>query len=259
VTENMAATQSIIEVRDLWFSFNGRPILKDVNLSIQAGDFLAVIGPNGGGKTTLLRLILGLLEPNRGWVRIFGLPPQKAVGRVGYVPQEVHLDKRFPISVMDMVLMGRLRHASGRPRYSAADREAAREALERMDMWSLHDRQLGELSGGQRQRVFVARALVAKPSLLLLDEPTAGVDPAHQSEFYTFLRDLNQTVTIVLVSHDIMIVSAYVRSVACVATQVFYHDSPEVTPQMIREGYQCPVEMVAHGLPHRVLAVHEED
>jgi len=255
----MTDTETIIEVRDLWFSFNGQPILKEVNLAVQAGEFLAVIGPNGGGKTTLLKLILGLLEPSRGAVRVFGLPPKKAVGRVGYVPQEIHLDKHFPISVLDVVLMGRLRHAPGPSRYSGDDRVAAREALERMDMWPLHERQLGELSGGQRQRVFVARALVSKPSLLLLDEPTAGVDPAHQSDFYAFLKDLNQTVTIVLVSHDIMIVSAYVHSVACVATQVFYHDSPEVTPQMIREGYQCPVDLVAHGLPHRVLAVHEED
>jgi len=251
-----------IEVRDLWFSFNGNPVLEGVNLEIYPGDFMAIIGPNGGGKTTLLKLMIGLLKPDRGSVRLLGHPPREVAQRIGYVPQELGPDKGFPISVFDVVLMGRLKGGGGRWRFSKADQTLAREALERIDMWAYRNVRIGELSGGQRQRVFVARALVAEPELLLLDEPMASVDQKGQTDFYALLKDLNETVTIVLVSHDPMVLSSHIKSVACVSKQVYFHNAPEITQEMIKMAYHCPVELISHGpLPHRVLPDHpgEED
>ncbi len=251
-----------IEISDLWFSFTGTPVLEGVNLEIYPGDFLAIIGPNGGGKTTLLKLMIGLLKPDRGSVKVLGHPPREVAHRIGYVPQESGPDKRFPISVFDIVLMGRLKGGGGRWRFSKEDQTLTREALERVEMWALRKRRIGELSGGQRQRVFVARALVAEPELLLLDEPMASVDQKGQTDFYAFLKDLNETVTIVLVSHDPMVLSSHIKSVACVSKQVYFHNAPEITQEMMEMAYHCPVELISHGrLPHRVLPDHsgEED
>ena len=248
----------IIEVHDLWFSYNGNLILKEVNLKIHPGDFLAIIGPNGGGKTTLIKLMLGLLKPDRGSIRVFGRPPREVVPRIGYVPQDIHINKGFPISVLDVVLMGRMRGGGGWRRFSNTDRMVARKALERIEMWEHRRRRMGELSGGQSQRVFVARALVAEPELLFLDEPTASVDTKGQTDFYDFLKELNKTVTIVVVSHDLMVLSSYIRSVACVSQQVFFHDAPEITKDMLEMAYHCPVELIAHGVPHRVFPTHPE-
>jgi len=246
----------VIEVHDLWFSFNGNPVLKDVNLTIHPRDFLAVIGPNGGGKTTLLKLMLGLLEPDRGTVRVFGHSPREAAGSIGYVPQEIGINKGFPISVRDVVLMGRMRGGGGWRRFSRPDKIAARQALERVEMWEYRKRRIGELSGGQRQRVFMARALVGEPKILFLDEPTASVDQKGQTDFYTLLKELNENVTVVVVSHDLMVLSSYIKSVACVSQQVFFHDAPEITKDMLEMAYHCPVELIAHGVPHRVLPKH---
>ncbi|MBU2551745.1 MAG: metal ABC transporter ATP-binding protein, partial [Proteobacteria bacterium] len=163
--------EPVIEIRDLWFSYNGQPVLTAADLTVREGDFMAVIGPNGGGKTTLIRLMLGLLKPRRGTVRVLGLPPDKAAPLTGYMPQRPGHNQGFPVSVMDVVLMGRPRSGLTRLRYARADREAAQRALERMDMWPLRDRRVGELSGGQRQRVYVARALVSEPRVMFLDEP----------------------------------------------------------------------------------------
>ncbi len=246
----------VIEVNDLWFSFNGNPVLEDVNLTIHPRDFLAVIGPNGGGKTTLLKLILGLLEPDRGTVRVFGHSPREAAGSIGYVPQEIDINKGFPISVRDVVLMGRMRGGGGWRRFSRSDKIAARQALERVEMWEYRKRRIGELSGGQRQRVFMARALVGEPKILFLDEPTASVDQKGQTDFYALLKELNENVTVVVVSHDLMVLSSYIKSVACVSQQVFFHDAPEITKDMLEMAYHCPVELIAHGVPHRVLPKH---
>ncbi|MBW1797756.1 MAG: metal ABC transporter ATP-binding protein [Deltaproteobacteria bacterium] len=248
----------IIEVRDLWFSFNGQPILKEVNLTVHPGDFLAVIGPNGGGKTTLIKLMLGLLEPDRGTIRVLGNTPREAAPRIGYVPQGIAVNNSFPISVLDVALMGRMRGGKGWWRFSGADRMIAQKALERVEMWEFRTHRMEELSGGQRQRVFMARALVAEPEMLFLDEATASVDTKGQSDFYEFLRELNETVTIVVVSHDLSIVSSYVKSVACVNQQLIFHDAAEITGEMLEMAYHCPVELIAHGLPHRVLQVHKD-
>lgn len=252
--------ESIIEIKDLWFSYNGIPVLREVNLAVHRGDFVALLGPNGGGKTTLLKLMLGLLKPERGTIHVFGEPPGESSHRIGYMPQHLHFNQSFPISVHEVVLMGRLKPGSGRSRYTRKDRVAARDALERVEMWEYANRRVGELSGGQQQRVFIARALVDEPKLLFLDEPTASVDTKHQTDLFDILKELNETVTIIVVSHDISIVSSHVKSVACVNQQVFHHDHAEINEDMLEMAYQCcPVEVVAHGLPHRVLQKHEDN
>lgn len=257
--------QRIIKVRDLNFSYNGQPVLRDVDLEVAAGDFMAMIGPNGGGKTTLLKLMLGLLSADRGQILIFGKSPKAVSHRIGYVPQDVHINKDFPVSVLDVVLMGKLKPGRGWTRHSDNDRAAARQALEKVEMADHDDRRIGELSGGQLQRVFVARALVTEPDLLFLDEPTASIDTKGQREFYTLLKELNESITIIVVSHDLMVVSGYVKSVACVNQRLHYHGHAELTGEMIELMYQCtaeevcPVELIAHGVPHRVLHPHEEE
>lgn len=250
---------AIIEISDLWFSFNSIPVLKEVNLTIRRGDFIAFLGPNGGGKTTLLKLMLGLLKPDRGSIKVFNEPPGKSTHRIGYMPQHLQFNQSFPISVLDVVLMGKLRPGKGWSRYSSRDKIAAQKAMEQMEMWEFRNRRVGELSGGQQQRIFIARALVDEPEVLFLDEPTASVDTKHQTDLFDILKELNKTVTIIVVSHDVGIVSSHVKSVACVNQQVFYHDDSEITQEMLEMAYQCcPVDLVAHGMPHRVLQEHED-
>jgi zinc transport system ATP-binding protein len=248
----------VIELTGVWFSYNGRPVLRDVNITVHQGDFMAVIGPNGGGKTTLVKLILGLLPPHQGEVKVFGVPPEQAVLRMGYVPQDSGFNPGIPVSVEQVVMMGRMRGGRGFRVSTSTDRSETQTALERVRMWEYRGRGMAELSGGQRQRVYMARALVSHPDLLLLDEPTAGVDTEGRAEFYELLRELNQSVTIVLVSHDLMVVSSHVKSVACVNQELHFHDRPEITKDMLQKAYHCPVELIAHGLPHRVLDTHSD-
>ncbi|HOE62338.1 MAG TPA: ABC transporter ATP-binding protein [Candidatus Sumerlaeota bacterium] len=246
----------MITVKNLWFSYDAQVILEDVNLTIKQGEFIAVIGPNGGGKTTLIKLILGILKPQRGEITVLGQPPKTAARRMGYVPQNTNISKVFPISVMDVALMGRLGKAGRSWRYSEADRRRAEEALDRVGMLEHKKSPVLNLSGGQRQRVFIARALASDPEILFMDEPTASVDQEWQAQIYNLLKELNKSITIVVVSHDISILSSYVKSVACVNRTVYYHDAAEITEEMLGKMYQCPVELVAHGVPHRVLQSH---
>ncbi|MCP3952779.1 MAG: ATP-binding cassette domain-containing protein, partial [Desulfobacterales bacterium] len=218
-----------------------------------------------GGKTTLLKLILGLLEPDRGTIRVMGERALKAAPGIGYVPQNVHINSNFPITALDVVLMGKLDPRNRGTRYSADDRREAHQALERMQMAAYAGTRINELSGGQRQRVFIARALVTQPVLLLLDEPTASIDTRGQAEFFDLLERLNRDITILVVSHDLLVISRYVKSVACVNKQLHYHDQAEITGEMIDAMYNCtvsevcPVELVTHGhLPHRVLHEHHD-
>jgi len=256
---------TILEIKNLEFSYNGEAVLKDVNLTVRQKDFIAIIGPNGGGKTTLLKLMLGLLVPVKGTVHVDGKPPREASHCIGYVPQNVHSNHSFPITAIDVVLMGKLDPQKRRSRRSATNRRDALAALERMEMAAYADKKIGTLSGGQRQRVFIARALVAQPKLLLLDEPTASIDTKGQADFYRLLKELNQEITVLVVSHDLLVVSRYVKSVACVNQRLHYHDQAEITGEMLETMYpctveeECPVELVAHGLPHRVLHQHDSE
>ncbi len=255
---------AIIEIKSLDFAYNGEVVLEDVNLIVRQKDFVAIIGPNGGGKTTLLKLVLGLLTPLKGTIRVDGKFPQEASPCIGYVPQDVHMNRSFPITAIDVVLMGKLDPKERLSRRSTANRREALAALERMEMAAHADKKIGLLSGGQRQRVFIARALITKPKLLILDEPTASIDTKGQADFYRLLKELNQDITVLVVSHDLLVVSRYVKSVACVNKKLHYHDQAEITGEMLETMYTCtvedvcPVELVAHGLPHRVLKGHEK-
>lgn len=250
---------AIVSIQNLWVFRDSHPVLEDINLELNEGDFLGLIGPNGGGKSTLLKVMLGLIKPDRGEVRIFGQKPEGARRYVGYMPQKTLFDPSFPVSAIEVVMMGRYSRTGLFRRYSSEDREAALSALEAVGMKELANREIGALSGGEQQRVFVARSLVSEPKLLLLDEPTAGVDAAQQAEFYDLLCKLNRKkgIAIILVSHDVTAISKYVTKIACLNQLLFYHGSKELHPEDIEKAYGCPVDMIAHGMPHRVLRKHD--
>lgn len=247
-----------IEVKNLWFYFGKAPVLEGVTFTLEQGDFLGILGPNGGGKTTLLKLLLGMLKPAKGSIRILGQNPHDAHHRVAYVPQNTDFNLSFPISVMEVALMGRLSRARMGRGYSGEDRASVQEALKKAGMWAYKDRPVGSLSGGQRQRVFIARALATEPEILFLDEPTASVDPEFETDLYEFLKELNRYVTIVTITHDVGVISRYVKSVACVNRRLIFHGEGKITKEMLDMAYQCPVDLIAHGIPHRVLPEHEE-
>ncbi len=248
-----------IEFENVWFSYEKTTILQDVNLFLEQGEFLGIIGPNGGGKTTLLKLMLGILKPDKGRIRILGQAPHDASHRVGYVPQGTDFNRSFPVSVSDVALMGRMTASRLGRRYAKEDREKVRDVLEKVGMWDHRNRPIGRLSGGQRQRVFIARALATDPEILFLDEPTASVDHEFQTDLYDFLKALNEDVTIVVISHDIGIISSHMKSIACVNKHFIFHSGAQITQEMLDMAYQCPVDLIAHGLPHRVLHTHKEE
>lgn len=246
--------EEVISIKGVSVCFDEKPILEDVNLSLKDGDYLAIIGPNGSGKTTLLKVILGLIKPDKGEVRLFGMEPQKGRRFAGYLPQHSYFDPGFPISVFDAVLMGR--YGGVFAGTTQEDRHKAEDVLQQLGILDLKNRQIGSLSGGQLQRVLLARALVREPRLLLLDEPTASIDPETQVSFYKMLDELKERMTIVMVSHDIGVVFSHVNEVACLNRRLFYHGPVEGASKAIEEMYCCPIELVGHGLPHRVLREH---
>ena len=250
-------TQEIVGLKGVTVRYGEVTVLENVDLSIKENDFLGIIGPNGGGKTTLLKVILGLVGPQDGEVNVFGRPPGQAAARVGYVPQVGQFDREFPISVWEVVLMGRLGHTGLFRYYTPEDRRIAREALETVNMMELRDRQVGRLSEGQKQRVLIARALTTAPRLLLLDEPTASVDTRMQAGLYGLLERLKERLTIVLVSHDIGVIYSYVDKIACLNRRLFYHDSKELSAEDFEEVYKCPVDLIGHGIPHRIMKEHK--
>jgi zinc transport system ATP-binding protein len=250
----MADAQPMVEMIDLCFSYSGQEVLSDINFTVHTGDFIAIIGPNGGGKTTLIKLILGLLKPSGGIVRVNGKAPGRGGAVIGYVPQQINHNHNFPASALDVVLMGR---HTPRKRWSlrnGEDRRVALEALEKMGMEKFADRKITDLSGGQRQRVLIARALVTVPDLLVLDEPTAGIDTKGQADFFNLLKTLNKELTILVVSHDLLVVSSFARSIACVNRRLHYHDVAGSPVEVMNAYYSCsveevcPVETVMRGL-----------
>lgn len=264
----MAPDQNpVVRIRDLSFAYNGQAVIDHVNLDIFEKDFIAMIGPNGGGKSTLLKLMLGLLKPDTGEVRIMGQPPEKASSSIGYVPQDVNINRNFPITALDIVLMGKLKPEKRWQRESEADREEALSALEKMGMADYARRKISHLSGGERQRVFIARALVTQPRLLLMDEPTSSIDTKGQTDFFNMLRELNKGMTILVVSHNLMVVSTFVKSVICLNRHLHYHKNSQIAgssetsiSNMLEHMYACtveevcPVEMIAHHLQPEFLS-----
>lgn len=255
MTADNETAQPAVEMQDVWFSYGQRAVLREVSLRVAEGEFACVIGPNGGGKTTLLKLMLGLLAPTRGTVRIFGRPCEQARALMGYVPQNPSFDRGFPASAMDVVLMGRVGTAGLGP-YRKADRIAAGEAIAEVGLYEQRRRPFTSLSGGQQQRILIARALASYPKLLLLDEPTAGLDIRVEAEFYELLSSLSDRLAIVLVSHDVGIVLNVAGKVICVRNKAAVHPTAGLTGEHVRELYGQDIRLVRHD--HDCLRDHPE-
>ncbi|MEE4240217.1 MAG: ABC transporter ATP-binding protein [Desulfopila sp.] len=256
----------IIEIHDLCFSYSGKEVLHNINLTIHEKDFVAVIGPNGGGKTTLVKLILGLLKPTRGVIKLAGKPLRSSDASIGYVPQQIDHNLSFPATALDIVLMGK--HTPKRRFFlhnSRSDRRDATTVLEQMGIAEFADRKITDLSGGQRQRVLIARALVTNPDLLVLDEPTASIDTKGQTDFYNLLKTLNRERTIFMVSHDLMTISSYAKSIACVNKRLHYHQTFETSTDLLNAYYSCsveeicPVSVVSSGITRQQSAEGERN
>jgi zinc transport system ATP-binding protein len=243
-------TDPVLEFHDVSFAYNGTPVLEHVDLVVQRHESVCMVGPNGGGKTTLLRLMLGFLRPSSGEVRVFGQTPTAARLRIGYMPQRSAHDLKFPATVLDIVLMGRLGRGGWRGAlgwFGRDDRRAALAALEQVDLANVARRPFANLSGGQRQRVLIARALCCEPELLVLDEPMANVDTLVEARLFDVLRKLNEQMTILVVSHDLGFVSNLVEDVICVNRRVVVHPTSRITSELIAEIYGGDVRTVRHG------------
>jgi zinc transport system ATP-binding protein len=240
----------VIELREVWFSYGRNTVLENVDLTIRVNDFASVVGPNGGGKSTLLKIMLGLLTPSRGDVKVLGMSPEKARPKIGYVPQNCQCDLQFPVTVTDVVLMGRLTGRFGLPRYGRTDKMIAGEAMKEVDITDLRHRPISALSGGQRQRMLIARALASRPELLLLDEPTASVDMLREKEFYELMARLAERLTIIVVTHDPAYASNYVNRVICVNRTVAVHPTSDLTGEDISKMYGYDVRAIRHDLHH---------
>jgi zinc transport system ATP-binding protein len=248
----------VIELRNVNFSYGRNVTIRNAGFTISKGDFLGIIGPNGGGKTTLLRLILGINKPDSGTIRLLNDSPLKTRYRVGYIPQETNLNKGFPISVHDVVLMGLTSKRGIGKHFTSADHERADSYIEQLGLSALRERSIADLSGGQRQKVLLARAIVAEPEILFLDEPTASVDTTGEDDIYEYLRKINNTgTTIILVTHNIGVLSKYIKSVACVNKDVHFHADGKLDDATITKTFGCSVDLIAHGFPHRVFHQHE--
>lgn len=238
----------IIQLQQVDFSYQPTiPVLEQINLSIESGEFLGIIGPNGGGKTTLLKLILGLIQPTGGRITVLGNPPRKSRSKIGYVPQFKTFNLDFPISVLDIVLMGRLGQSASAVGFNKNDRQIAREILATLDIEPLEKKPIGTLSGGQIQRVMLARALTGKPDILLLDEPTANVDIHAEKNIFDFLKTLSQKgITILVVSHDIGFISPYIKRVACINKTLICHETQKLNAEFMQELYGFPIRAIKH-------------
>jgi zinc transport system ATP-binding protein len=247
----MTPNEPIVVFEGVSFSYDGRNnILEGVDLAIDPLDFASIIGPNGGGKTTLLKLVLGLLEPASGRIRVFGTSPARARPRIGYMPQFATTDPKFPVRVIDVVLMGRLGPGRRLGPFSRQDRTAVDEAMERVGVVGLSRQSFSALSGGQRQRVLLARALASDPELLLLDEPAAGLDQKVEQNFFELLGELNREKTLLLVSHDLGFVRSFVKTVVCVHRRVDVHPTSELDGTAIQDLYGGDVRLVHHEHSH---------
>lgn len=248
----------VIHIENLSVNYGQTPALTGVCLDVAEGEYLGIIGPNGGGKSTLMKSILGIVPKASGKIELFGDSFEKSKGKVGYVPQFSSLDKKFPISVREVVLTGCIKKGlSPFYRYSAQDKAYADSLLEKVGIAGLANRQISALSGGEFQKMLIARGLAVKPRLLLLDEPTASVDAKSREQIFMLLSELNQSMTILLVTHDLLAVSSEVKRLACLNRELIYHGEPQLNDHIVNTLYGCPVDLIAHGVPHRVLKEHE--
>jgi zinc transport system ATP-binding protein len=244
----------LVEIRNMDVAYQKNLALSDVSLSVFENDFIGIIGPNGGGKTSLIKAILGLIKPLRGTVKLF-----LRKSEIGYLPQGLQVDENFPITVKEVIASG-LEHGLKIGADPKINRQSKIEkTLETVGLKALRSRPIGELSGGEFQRTLLARALVSSPRLLVLDEPETHVDNLFETELYSLLKELNKEITILLVSHDIGILSPYIKTIACVNRNLHYHPSNEINEEQLKV-YNCPIEVIAHGpVPHRVIKDHIQD
>ncbi len=250
--------RKILELQHITAGYRDQIVLEDVSLIVKETDFIGVIGANGCGKTTLLKVILGLNQPMKGSMSFDfeGNGNNKPSYYVGYLPQVAVFDRKFPMTVNDVVLSGLSAKVGLFKRFSREDKSRAHQVMEQMGILHMKKKVIGELSGGQMQRVFLARALINSPRLLLLDEPNTFVDKSFEQSFFDVLKELNKEIAIILVSHDLGMISSYVKTIACVNRSVYLHESNEVTQELL-DNYKCPIDLITHGqLPHRVLKAH---
>ena len=246
--------KKLLEIKDLSAGYDNQVVLENVSLDIFSNDFIGIIGPNGGGKTTLIKTILGLVKPISGEMNL--LISKK---NIGYLPQVNQIDKRFPISVIDVVRSGKADTALFSSFHkNTQEKEKAETLLQEMGITSIRNKSIGELSGGQMQRVFLCRALMNEPQLLILDEPSTYVDNNFEGELYLKLKELNNRMAILLISHDVGTISFFVKTIACVNRSLHYHPSNIISEEQLA-SYNCPLQIVTHGnIPHTVLKLHDE-
>jgi len=244
-------SKTLVEIKDMYAGYNGIVVLKAIDLQVFEQDFLGIIGPNGGGKTTLIKTILGLLKPFSGELH-FANDRQK--NHIGYMPQTHGIDRKFPVLVSEVVESGLI---SDKSLSRSGRRDKTREMIRQMDIENVAGKAIGELSGGQLQRTLLARAVINDPELLILDEPNSYVDKRFELHFYELLKEINRKTAIVLVSHDIGTVISTVKNIACVNETLHYHSGTDVDADWLEEHWACPFEVISHGdLPHRVLKKH---
>lgn len=244
--------EKLIEIKNLSFGYNDNPVLEDVNLDICKGDYILVIGPNGGGKTTLLKLILGILKPWTGSITFH----EDITNRLGYVPQYSSFNKNFPITSLDMVLTGCINSRNFLRKYKKKDIEKAEAILKIIGLYNKRNENINNLSGGQLQRVLIARALVSDPAVLFLDEPAASIDITSQTNLRDFLDELNEKMSIIVVTHDPTPFAQTYNHIACINKNLYFHDRGELDSHALEQVYGCPVELLGHGIPHTMLKSH---
>ena len=265
----------LIEIKNLSAGYDSRTVLRNVNLTVYDRDFLGIIGPNGGGKTTLIKCILGLLKPTageilysdkrfvasdkqRGTAQRPALTTNRSVLKMGYLPQYNSIDRKFPITVEEVILSGLSSQKSLISRFTATHREKARQVIARMGLEGLEKRAIGALSGGQLQRALLGRAIISDPALVVLDAPSTYIDKRFEARLYELLAEINHDCAIVLVSHDIGTVLQQVKSIACVNETLDYHPGTGVSEEWLERNFNCPIDLLGHGaLPHRILAEHK--
>lgn len=254
----------LISVRNLCAGYDGRSVLHDVNLTVYKHDFLGIIGPNGGGKTTLVKCILGLLKPTAGEIFYHtycdtgaSVSSSEVPFTMGYLPQYSSIDRKFPITVEEVILSGLSGKKPLVSRFDARHREKARQVIARMGLEGMEGRAIGALSGGQLQRALLGRAIISDPQVVILDEPSTYIDKRFEARLYELLAEINGACAIILVSHDIGTVLQQVKSIACVNETLDYHPDTGVTEEWLERNFNCPIELLGHGtLPHRVLGKH---
>jgi zinc transport system ATP-binding protein len=236
----------VIDINDVSFNYGAVPVLEDIFLKIYEDEFIGIIGPNASGKSTLLKLVLGLLEPDKGSIKIFNHDCKHPHNHIGYVPQHVTFSRDFPVTVEEVVMMGHVKKTSRMFRFNKNEIISARQAMQALEIEDIAKRQIGALSGGQLQRVLIARALVCQPEVLILDEPTSNVDMRVEEDIFSLLKNYSEHMTIIVVSHDIAFISDYVDRVACLNRTLVCHDTESISGKMIEELYDAPVKMIHH-------------